>query len=84
MAVSLTPYEQQLWVFRSRLLGWFTGLMLLLLVSSAALLRRVLAPLRRLEREIHEVEEGRSEMLGSGYPRELGGVPRHLNALLVG
>ncbi len=84
VAVSLTPYEQQLWLFRSRLLGWFTGLMGLLLVSLAALLRRVLAPLRRLEREIHEVEEGRSEMLGSGYPRELSGVARHLNALLVG
>ena len=84
VAVSLTPYEQQLWIFRSRLLGWFTGLMLLLLVSLAALLRRVLAPLRRLEREIHEVEEGRSDKLGSGYPRELSGVARHLNALLVG
>ena len=84
VAVSLTPYEQQLWVFRSRMLGWFTGLMLLLLVSLAALLRRVLAPLRRLEREIHQVEEGRSETLGSGYPRELSGVALHLNALLVG
>jgi two-component system sensor histidine kinase PhoQ len=84
VAVSLTPYEEQLWIFRSRMLGWFTGLMLLLLFSIGALLRQVLAPLRRLEREIHEVEEGRSEMLGSGYPRELGGVARHLNALLVG
>jgi len=84
VAVSLTPYEEQLWLFRSRLLGWFTGLMLLLLLSLTALLRRVLSPLRRLEREIHEVEEGRSEMLGSGYPRELSGVARHLNALLVG
>jgi two-component system, OmpR family, sensor histidine kinase PhoQ len=84
VAVSLTPYEEQLWLFRSRMLGWFTGLMLLLLLSLAALLRRVLAPLRRLEREIHEVEEGRSEMLGTGYPRELSGVARHLNALLVG
>ncbi len=84
VAVSLTPYEEQLWIFRSRMLGWFSGLMLLLLVSLAALLRRVLAPLRRLEREIHEVEEGRSEKLGSGYPRELSGVARHLNALLVG
>ncbi|HJS89644.1 MAG TPA: ATP-binding protein [Steroidobacteraceae bacterium] len=84
VAVSLTPYEEQLWLFRSRMLGWFTGLMLLLLLSLAALLRHVLAPLRRLEREIHEVEEGRSEMLGSGYPRELSGVARHLNALLIG
>jgi two-component system, OmpR family, sensor histidine kinase PhoQ len=84
VAVSLTPYEEQLWIFRSRMLGWFTGLMLLLLLSLAALLRRVLAPLRRLEREIHEVEEGRSEKLGTGYPRELSGAAQHLNALLVG
>ncbi|HEX5462116.1 MAG TPA: ATP-binding protein [Steroidobacteraceae bacterium] len=84
VAVSLTPYEQQLWLFRSRVLGWFIGLMVLLLLSLAALLRLALTPLRRLEREIHEVEEGRSEMLGSGYPRELSGVARHLNALLVG
>lgn len=84
VAVSLSPYEQQLWLFRSRVLGWFTGLMLLLLVSLAVLLRYGLTPLRRLEREIHEVEEGRSEMLGSGYPRELSGVASHLNALLVG
>ncbi len=84
VAVSLTPYEEQLWLFRSRMLGWFSGLMLLLLLSLAALLRRVLAPLRRLEREIHEVEEGRSEMLGAGYPRELSGVASHLNTLLVG
>jgi len=84
VAVSLTPYEQELWVFRTRMFGWFTGLMLLLLLSLAALLRWSLAPLRRLEREIHEVEEGRSEMLGTGYPRELSGAARHLNALLLG
>jgi two-component system, OmpR family, sensor histidine kinase PhoQ len=84
VAVSLTPYEQELWVFRTRMFGWFTGLMLLLLLSLAALLRWSLAPLRRLEREIHEVEEGRSEALGTGYPRELSGAARHLNALLLG
>ena len=84
VAVSLSPYEEQLWRFRRRMLGWFTGLMLVLLVVLAALLHWVLAPVRRLEREIHEVEEGRSEVLGSGYPRELSGVATNLNALLVG
>ena len=83
VAVSLTPYERQLWEFRRRMVLWFSGLMLLLLASLAVLLRVVLAPVRRLEREIHEVEEGRAEGLGSGYPRELRGVARHLNALLV-
>ena len=70
--------------FRRQLLGWFGGLLLALLVTLAALLRWVLAPLRRMEREIHEVEEGRSETLGAGYPRELAGVAGNLNALLLG
>ena len=73
-----------MWQFRSELLGWFIGLMLALLVTLAALLHWVLAPVRRLEREIHEVEDGRSETLGGGYPRELSGVAGNLNALLVG
>ena len=84
VAVSLSPYEEQLWQFRRELLGWFIGLMLALLVTLAALLRWVLGPLRRMEREIGEVEEGRTEKLGSGYPRELAGVAGNLNALLIG
>jgi len=84
VAVSLSPYEEQLWEFRRQLFGWFAGLMLALLVTLAALLRWVLSPLRRMEREIGEVEEGRTEKLGEGYPRELAGVSVNLNALLVG
>ena len=84
VAVSLSPYEDQLWRFRQKMLGSFSGLMLLLLLTLAALLRWGLAPVRRLEREIHEVEEGRAEVLGDGYPRELSGVARNLNTLLVG
>ena len=84
VAVSLSPYEEQLWRFRRELLGWFIGLMLLLLVTLAALLHWVLAPVRRMEREIHAVEEGVSDKLGGGYPRELAGVAGNLNALLLG
>jgi two-component system sensor histidine kinase PhoQ len=84
VAASLSPYEEQLWGFRRELVGWFIALMLLLLVTLAALLRWVLAPVRRMEREIHQVEEGRSDTLGAGYPRELSGVATNLNALLVG
>jgi two-component system, OmpR family, sensor histidine kinase PhoQ len=85
VAASLAPYQEQLWRFRRELGGWFLGLMLLLLLTLATLLQHwVLGPVRRMEREIHEVEEGRSETLGSGYPRELSGVATNLNALLVG
>ena len=84
VAASLTPYEQELWRFRRELFGWFLGLMLALLVTLAGLLRWVLGPVRRMEREIHEVEEGRSDTLGAGYPRELSGVASNLNTLLIG
>ncbi|MGO9802604.1 MAG: ATP-binding protein [Steroidobacteraceae bacterium] len=84
VAVSLTPYEEQLTRFRQEMSGWFAGLMALLLIALAALLRWVLSPVRRMEREIHEVEEGRSASVGGGYPRELSGVAVNLNALLLG
>ena len=84
VAVSLSPYEGQLWRFRQELVGWFIGLMVALLATLAALMQWVLAPLRRMEREIHEVEEGRSDALGAGYPRELSGVAGNLNTLLIG
>ena len=84
VAASLTPYEQQLWAFRRQLFGWFSGLMLLLLAALAGVLRWVLSPVRRMEREIRAVEEGRSDALGGGYPRELSGVANNLNTLLIG
>jgi len=84
VATSLSPYEENLWRFRRELIGWFVGLMLVLLLTLAALTHWVLSPVRRLEREIHEVEEGRSEALSTGYPRELSGVASNLNALLLG
>jgi two-component system, OmpR family, sensor histidine kinase PhoQ len=84
VATSLSPYQQELWRFRRELGGWFLALMLLLLVTLATLLHWVLGPVRRMEREIHEVEEARRESLGGGYPRELAGVAGNLNALLIG
>jgi two-component system sensor histidine kinase PhoQ len=84
VATSLSPYQQELWRFRRELGSWFLTLMLLLLVTTAALLHWVLGPVRRMEREIHEVEEARRESLGGGYPRELAGVAGNLNALLIG
>jgi two-component system sensor histidine kinase PhoQ len=84
VATSLTPYRAQLWGFRSQLFGWFFGLALLLLTTLGVLLRWVLSPVRRLEKEITAVEEGTREALGGGYPRELSGVATNLNTLLIG
>ena len=82
VAEDLEPYYASLAKFRGRLFGWFGILMLLLLSSLALLLRRLLAPLRRVEREINAIEAGNLTELGTGYPRELLGITTNLNALL--
>jgi two-component system sensor histidine kinase PhoQ len=84
VATSLKAYQQQLWGFRKRLFGWFFALTVLLLATLGFVLRSSLAPVRRLEREIHAVEEGERDSLSEGYPRELMGVTTNLNALLAG
>jgi two-component system sensor histidine kinase PhoQ len=58
--------------------------MLALVAGLYAGLRLGLRPLARLEQEIGEVEAGRRDRLGDGWPRELAGVTQNLNALLEG
>jgi two-component system sensor histidine kinase PhoQ len=76
------PQRRQLWHFRQQMAGWFGGLVLVLLATMAWMMRRALAPVRRLEQEIAAVEAGRVQGLGGDYPRELAGVTKGLNALL--
>jgi two-component system, OmpR family, sensor histidine kinase PhoQ len=81
-ADSTEPQRRQLWRFRQQMAGWFGGLVLVLLATMAWMMRRALAPVRRLEQEIAAVEAGSAQGLGADYPRELAGVTRGLNALL--
>ncbi len=82
VAASTVPQMRQLWAFRREIAGWFGALALALLATMAWMMRRALAPVRRLEQEITEVEGGTLTRLGEAYPRELAGVTRGLNALL--
>lgn len=82
VAESLEPYYAQLRRLRGGLFGGFGILMALLLGALALLLRRLLAPLRRVEREIEAIEAGERTELGGGYPRELLGITTNLNTLL--
>ena len=84
VASSLDVYEAQIASFRQQIVGWFVGLALLLIATLALLLRWLLKPVRRLEREIKEVEAGNREQLGEAWPRELAAVTSNLNALLEG
>ncbi len=82
VAEDLQPYHAQLNRFRVQLFSWFSALMVLLLGALWMLLRWLLAPLRRVEREIEAIEAGTLDQLGEGYPRELLGITTNLNALL--
>jgi two-component system, OmpR family, sensor histidine kinase PhoQ len=84
VASSLETYEAQIHSFRQQLVGWFAGLAGLLVATLAGLLRWVSQPMRRLEREIKDVEAGKRESLGESWPRELTAVTSNLNALLDG
>jgi two-component system sensor histidine kinase PhoQ len=83
-AQSLEPWYERLLRVRTGLATGFLLLALLLLGGLAVALRFALEPLRRLEREIQDVEAGRRDALGTGWPRELAGVTGNLNALIVG
>jgi two-component system sensor histidine kinase PhoQ len=82
-ADSTEPQRRQLARFRQQMAGWFGGLVLALLATMAWMMRRALAPVRRLEQEIASVESGAAQGLGVDYPRELAGVAEGLNALLA-
>ena len=84
VASSLETYLAQIQSFRQQLVGWFAGLAGLLVATLAGLLRWLSQPMRRLEREIKDVEAGKRETLGDAWPRELTAVTSNLNALLDG
>ena len=84
VAESLEPFRSEVARFRGQLFGWFAALTVVLLATQAVLMRAVLRPLRRVEREIVEIEDGTRTELGGGYPTELHGVTKNLNELIAG
>jgi two-component system sensor histidine kinase PhoQ len=82
VAVSLEPYNASQRAFRRNLIGWFAGITVTMLIVISGLLRFVLQPLRRLERQVREVEAGERTSLTGNYPSELVGLAANLNALI--
>ena len=79
---SLEPYFRELARLRAELLAGFTAFTAVLLGGVLLCLRYLLAPLRRIETEIAEIEAGQRDKLSAEWPRELDGVAHNLNALL--
>ncbi len=82
IAASLEPYEARQRAFRRNLIGWFGGVTVTMLLVIGGLLTFVLHPLRRLERQVREVEAGSRAQLTGNYPSELVGLADNLNALI--
>ena len=83
VGVSLAPYQQRQAAFRRKLIGWFAGVTLTMLLVTAGLLSWVLRPLRSLERQMREVEDGTRASLTGRFPSELTGLAANLNAFIA-
>jgi two-component system sensor histidine kinase PhoQ len=82
IALSLEPYNERQAAFRRILVGWFLGITLTMLAVVSGLLTFVLLPLRRLERQVREVEAGDRVKLTGRYPSEIVGLADNLNTLI--
>lgn len=82
VAESLDSVNAQLARFRRQLFGWFAAVALIMLLSISLVMRSVLGPLRQIEDEIAEIEDGRRESLSEGLPTELDSVARNMNMLI--
>ncbi len=75
-------FDRELAVFEGTLWRSLGGTGLLLLLTQTLLLRWGLAPLARMTREIHQIEQGEQTKVEGRYPRELAGLTHNLNILI--
>lgn len=82
VAEGVEALNAQLEVFRRTLWTWLIVVAIALLVAEILILRWSLRPLRRLARDLSLVERGVLEQMPGGYPYELEGVTKGLNAFI--
>ncbi len=82
IAETLERLRDQIDTFRQNLWTALGGVSLVLLITLTLILRWGLAPLRRVEADLADIESGRHLELEGDYPRELKGLTDNLNALL--
>jgi two-component system sensor histidine kinase PhoQ len=82
VAQSLDSFNAQVASFRQQLFTWFAAVAVIMLSSISFVMRGLLKPLRQIEAEISEVEEGRRQTLSDDFPTELTSVARNMNLLI--
>ncbi len=83
VAEARAPFEAEIARFRGTLWLWLAGAGLVLLAVQGAVLRWSLAPLRKLAREVAEIEAGTKQDLAGRYPKELERLTQNLNLLIA-
>ncbi|WP_103654229.1 ATP-binding protein [Agarilytica rhodophyticola] len=68
--------------YRKTLLGWLSGLAILLIIVQTAIIRWGLFPLKRLALDIKQLESGLIQSLDKNYPEEIVPVTQNINLLL--
>jgi len=79
---SLDSFNAQIVRFRRQLFGWFGAVALIMLLAISVLMRGLLRPLRQVDTEIGEIEQGKRTSLSEDFPTELSGVARNMNLLI--
>lgn len=82
VAESLDSFNAQIALFRRQLFGWFAAVALFMLLSISLVMRGILRPLRQIEEEIGEIENGQRSALTEGLPTELNRVALNMNLLI--
>ena len=82
IAVAQDDYAAREASFRRNLTGWFVAMAVAMLILLTAVLHYALKPLRRLVRELGDVEAGRRQAVSESLPVELTGLARNLNFLI--
>lgn len=76
-------YTSEIHGFRNNLWGWLSGVVVVLIAVQALVMNWGLSPLKKLARDLKEIEDGHKDTLQGEYPAEIDGVTRNLNLLLA-
>jgi len=82
VAESLDGFNAEIAGFRRQLFSWFAAVAATMVLAFSMLLRSLMKPLRQIEAEIREIEEGNRQSLSKNFPTELTGVARNMNVLI--
>jgi len=80
---SQSQFLEEIYVYRWTLASWLGGLAILLILLQTVIMRWGLFPLKRLAKDITQLEAGVISALDQNFPREILPVTQNINLLLT-